>query len=47
MLDNRNTVIYSNSLAKEIYPELKGEDYQGVIERLDAYMNLEEKLFIK
>ncbi len=47
VLDNRNTVIYSNSLAKEIYPELKGEDYQGVIERLDAYMNLEEKLFYK
>ncbi len=47
VLDNRNMVIYSNSLAKEIYPELKGEDYQGVIERLDAYMNLDEKLFYK
>ena len=47
VLDNRNMVIYSNSLAKEIYPELKGEDYQSVIERMDAYINLDEKLFYR
>ena len=53
--ENDSTPIASNLLfttktcpnckiAKEF---LKGEDYQGVIERLDAYMNLEEKLFYK
>ena len=47
VLDNRDMVIYANYLAKEIYPQLAGEDYQGVIERLDAYMNLEERLFYK
>lgn len=47
VLDNRDMVIYANQQAREIYPELNGEDYQGVIERLDCYMNLEEKLFYK
>lgn len=47
VLDNRDMVIYANYLAKEIYPQLAGDDYQGVIERLDAYLNLEERLFYK
>ncbi len=47
VVDNRDMVIYSNSLAKEIYPALTTEDYKEVLEEISDHASTQGNLFYK
>lgn len=47
VVDNRDMVIYSNSLAKEIYPALATEDYKEVLEEISDHASTQGNLFYK
>ena len=45
VVDNRDMVIYSNFLAKEIYPALATDDYKEVLEEISEHASTQGNLF--